>query len=223
MSPRACGGAIAAILLAAVALRLWGIRYGLPWLFYFHDEPQVVLRALRFGTGDLNPHFFIWPGTLLLYLAFLSYVGLFAVGRVAGWWPGTGAFAAAYFRDPSPFYLLPRLTSVAFGVWTVWLARGLGAAAYSESVGLAAALGLAVNALHAHYSHLAHPVTAMTAFTTLGLWAAWRAAAGDSSGLAYYRALEREATRVAAFSPARWVRRGPRITIYRLDATEARP
>jgi hypothetical protein len=178
MSARARLATVAGILLLAVAVRLWGIRYGLPWLFYFHDEPQIVLRALRFGTGDLNPHFFIWPGTLLLYLAFASYVALFAVGRLVGWWAGKEAFAAAYFRDPTAFYLLPRLHSVAFGVWTVWLAWGFGAAAYSVPVGLAAALGLAIHGLHAHYSHLAHPVTAMTAFTALGLWAAWRAATG---------------------------------------------
>jgi hypothetical protein len=95
--------ALAAILLLALGLRLWGIHYGLPWLFYFHDEPQVVLRALRFGTGDLNPHFFIWPATLLLYAAFASIGGLFVVGKLAGWWAGKEAFAAAYFEDPSAY------------------------------------------------------------------------------------------------------------------------
>ena len=143
------------VLALALALRVWGIGYGLPWLFYFHDEPQVVLRALRFGTGDLNPHFFIWPGTLVLYLAFLALATLFVVGRALGWWTGKEGFAAAYFADPTAFYLLPRLQSVAFGVWTVWLAFGLGRAGWGAGVGIAAALGLAVNALSAHYAHLA--------------------------------------------------------------------
>jgi hypothetical protein len=187
MKPRGAPLALGAVLAVALALRLWGLRYGLPWLFYFHDEPQVVLRALRFGTGDFNPHFFIWPGTLLLYGAFLAYGGLFAVGRLAGWWTGKASFAAAYFRDPSAFYLLARLESVAFGVWGVWLAARLGTAAYSAPVGFAAAAGLAVNAMHGHYSHLAHPVTWMTAFTLLGLWAACRIAtsgAGRDLGVA---------------------------------------
>ncbi|MFI5371370.1 MAG: glycosyltransferase family 39 protein, partial [Candidatus Eisenbacteria bacterium] len=175
-SPTLSKRLLIAILALALAARLWGIRYGLPWLFYFHDEPQVVLRALRFGTGDLDPHFFIWPATPLLYLAFLSYVSLFAFGRVTGLWSGKSGFAAAYFRDPSIFYILPRLHSVAFGVWGVWLANGAVTAAYGTPVGIATALGLAVNALHAHYSHFAHPVTAMTAFTLLGLWAAVRLA-----------------------------------------------
>ena len=179
MTARARGVlAVATLLGLAAAVRLWGIHYGLPWLFYFHDEPQVVLRALRFGTGDLNPHFFIWPGTLLLYLAFIAYGGLFAVGRVAGWWHGAAEFAGAYFQDPTPFYLLARLESVAFGVWGVWLAVQLGQAAGSPTVGYAAGLGLALNAVHAHYSHLAHPVTAMTSFTLLGLLCAVRVAQG---------------------------------------------
>ena len=164
MTARAGGAlAVAALLLVALALRLWGIHYGLPWLFYFHDEPQVVLRALRFGTGDLNPHFFIWPGTLLLWLAFFAYGGLFAFGTLAGWWHGAAAFGAAYFRDPTAFYLLARLESVAFGVWSVWLALQLGReaaagapnaatppGAAARAVGFAVAAGLALNATHAH-------------------------------------------------------------------------
>lgn len=176
MRPRGTSLALGAVLAVALALRLWGLHYGLPWLFYFHDEPQVVLRALRFGTGDFNPHFFIWPGTLLLYGAFLAYGGWFVVGKLAGWWSDKTGFAGAYFRDPTAFYLLARLQSVAFGVWGVWLAARLGAAAYSAPVGLAAAAGLAINAMHAHYAHLAHPVTWMAAFTLLGLWAAVRIA-----------------------------------------------
>src|SRR5258708_28879464 len=112
---------MAGILALAWVLGVWGIGYGVPWLFYFHDEPQVVLRALRFGTGDLDPHFFIWPGTLLIVLAFVSFAGLFLAGRIAGWWAGREGFAAAYFTDPTAFYVLPRLESVPFGTWTVWL------------------------------------------------------------------------------------------------------
>ena len=232
MTARAGGAlAVAALLGSALLLRLWGIHYGLPWLFYFHDEPQVVLRALRFGTGDLNPHFFIWPGTLLLYLAFLAYGGLYAFGMLAGWWRGAAAFAAAYFQDPTAFYLLARLESVAFGVWGVWLAMQLGRAAGSPAAGLAAGLGLALNATHVHYSHLAHPVTAMTAFTLLGLACAVRVAngaapralhigaiaAGLGASAQYHGALLAVPLGVAAlyraFEPApeggaRWIRHG---------------
>ncbi len=166
------------VLFVALALRLWGLHYGLPSLFYYLDEQHVVLRALRFGTGDFNPHHFHWPASTLYYLAFLSFLAWFAVGRVAGWWSNSQGFAASYFRDPTPFYILPRLQSVALGVWSVWLGNRLGAAAYSAPVGLAVALGLALNALCGHYAHLAHPITAMNAFTLLGLVAAVRIATG---------------------------------------------
>ncbi|MGB3058399.1 MAG: hypothetical protein WBE17_01555, partial [Anaerolineae bacterium] len=52
------GPALAAILLIAVALRLWGINFGLPYL-YHPDEPGYVAIAQNMvKTGDLNPHFF---------------------------------------------------------------------------------------------------------------------------------------------------------------------
>jgi 4-amino-4-deoxy-L-arabinose transferase-like glycosyltransferase len=167
---------MAALLALAAAARLVGIGYGLPYLTYFHDEPQIVLRALRLGTGDLNPHYFAWPGILLMEVALLSYGALFVCGRLAGWWHGVSQFSDAYFRDPTAFYLLARLQSVLSGVWTVWLVARLGSDAYSSTVGWAAALGLAVSALHAHYSHLAHPVVVTTAFITLALWSAVRIA-----------------------------------------------
>lgn len=167
---------IAAVLLVALTLRVIGLHYGLPWLFYFHDEPQVVLRALRFGTGDFNPHFFGWPGILMFEVAFVSFIGLFVFGRVTGLWRDTAGYAAAYFRDPTAFYVLTRLQCVASGVWTVWIAFGLGAAAYSRAVGLGAAIALALSALHGHYSQFAHPVIVLTAFVSLGLWASVRLA-----------------------------------------------
>ncbi len=167
---------LAAILLVALVARVVGLGYGLPWLFYFHDEPQVVLRALRLGTGDLNPHFFGWPGILLFYVALLSFIGLFVWGRLTGLWRNAGGFANAYFEDPSAFYVLARLQSVASGVWTVYLTHGLGSTAYSQAVGAGAAIAMAVSALHAHYSHLAHPVIVLTAFVSLGLWACVRLA-----------------------------------------------
>jgi hypothetical protein len=51
-----------------------------------------------------------------------------------------------------------------------------------------------------------------------------KAGHGDSTGIRYYHALEREAKRVAEFRPERWRSRGPVIRVYRLDrpAGEAR-
>jgi hypothetical protein len=50
-----------------------------------------------------------------------------------------------------------------------------------------------------------------------------RARAGDSTGIRYYRSLEREAERVAEFHPERWRRRGPVIRVYQLGRAAGGP
>jgi hypothetical protein len=49
-----------------------------------------------------------------------------------------------------------------------------------------------------------------------------RAARGDSSAAAFYRALPREGRLMAEFHPARWQRRGPRIWIYQIAGPDFR-
>ncbi len=56
----------AVILAVAAALRLWGVTWGLPHA-YHPDEGSILIHALGFGTGDLNPHWFRWP-SLFMYI-----------------------------------------------------------------------------------------------------------------------------------------------------------
>ena len=51
------------ILVMALAIRLVGIDYGLPYVYYT-DEAPIVNHAVAFGTGDLNPHAFDHPSFL---------------------------------------------------------------------------------------------------------------------------------------------------------------
>ncbi|MBI5838326.1 MAG: hypothetical protein HZB25_13895 [Candidatus Eisenbacteria bacterium] len=159
------------VLAAALLLRLPGIHYGLPSLFYHHDEPQIVLRALRFGTGDFNPHAFRWPGTWHMDLMFLCYVALFAAGRLAGAWQGAAEFAAQYFADPSVFYLVGRGVSLLLGLATVPLMWALAARAAGPRAAPWAALMLAVNWLHADMSRVTVPTVPMCFWSTLALYA----------------------------------------------------
>ncbi len=96
-------------LLVAASLYLAGIGYGLPHVFQ-PDEPITVNRALRFGSGDLNPHFFYYP-SLLMYLYFFLYGLYFAAGYGAGIFSGVQAFAHAFITDPTPFYVIGRAFS----------------------------------------------------------------------------------------------------------------
>ncbi len=107
---------LSAIVIFGLGLRLWGIGFGLPYI-YHPDEALPVTIALRFlHTGDLNPHFYNWP-SLLLYLDALIYLALFGVGKFLGW-----------YAAPTD---LPMPDVIAVGVGKVllpaefWLARGL--------------------------------------------------------------------------------------------------
>src|SRR5207247_441078 len=60
--------AVLAVTALAVALRLIGLRYGLPAV-YNPDEVAIVSRALAFAKGDPNPHNFLYP-TFYFYVLF---------------------------------------------------------------------------------------------------------------------------------------------------------
>lgn len=95
------------ILIAAFALRVWGIGFGLPELFH-QDEPIVVNHAMAYGTGDLNPHFFAIP-PLTSYILFIVYGIMFLAGKLSGIWATSADFALSFFRDPSLFYVVGRI------------------------------------------------------------------------------------------------------------------
>ena len=50
--------ALVGLIVLGAGLRVWGITFGLPYL-YHPDEPLGVSVAINMvKTGDLNPHFF---------------------------------------------------------------------------------------------------------------------------------------------------------------------
>ena len=74
---------LGAILLAALAVRLWSIRAGIPHAVGI-DEPAVVDRGLRMvRTGDWNPHIFDYP-TLVIYLHAAVALVRFLAGATRG-------------------------------------------------------------------------------------------------------------------------------------------
>src|SRR5512143_49438 len=66
-------GVIAAIMLAALPLYLWGIRRDLPIRCEI-DEPPFVQAARRIvATGSLNPGWFGHPGSTVIYPLTAAY------------------------------------------------------------------------------------------------------------------------------------------------------
>ena len=65
-------GAIAAVVVAAFVLRLWGLRHGLPYVFSADENAHFVPRAIGMFGHSLNPQYFVNPPafTYLLHAAF---------------------------------------------------------------------------------------------------------------------------------------------------------
>lgn len=137
----------------ALAVRLWGVDFGLPYT-YHKDESALVRRTVGFGTGDLNPHSFHWPA-FHLYTLFGLYGVLFMAGRAAGVFHSAEHYARLYFTDPTLFYLSGRLLSVLLGTATVYLTYRAGRLLGNARAGLWGALCLALTYYHVRDSHLA--------------------------------------------------------------------
>ena len=133
LSRRPAGASALVLLLGgAAALRLVGIRYGLPLPLLNPDEENIVPRAWRMvHGGGPDPGWFDYP-TLVLYL-----LAPFQLGQ------------------DEPSYLSARLVVAALGVAGVAAARWLGRVAYGTAAAWVAAAAVAVATTHVAYSHAA--------------------------------------------------------------------
>jgi hypothetical protein len=108
----------------SLALNLYGMARDLPQVTH-PDEPKVVRRALAMGTGDLNPHFFLYP-TLWIYLVFLAQAAAVAVGLATGALRDLAHVRTLVFIDPTIFFVPARILAAVFGAGSVLLTVRLG-------------------------------------------------------------------------------------------------
>jgi len=141
------------ILLLGTSLRVWGINFGLPYQFH-QDEPIVVNHALAYGTGDLNPHFFIVP-PLTSYILFFFYAAYYLLLNVLGIVKGSEQFASMFFKDPTAFYIIGRMViGVLPSIASIYLVFRLAGKFFSRQASLYSALAMALvflNVINAHY------------------------------------------------------------------------
>ena len=159
----------------AIALRLIGLRYGLPAV-YNPDEVAIMSRTLAFAKGDLNPHNFLYPS--FYFYALFAWEGLTAVLAVATRAVASfGAFQREFFLDPTRVFVAGRLLTALLGTATVWATGRLGARIGPRRVGVLAALLLAVAPLHVLNSHYVKhdvPVTLLIVLAYLAYERLWR-------------------------------------------------
>jgi hypothetical protein len=148
----------AAILGVAFALRVAGLDFGLPMAEARPDEITIAFQAMKFGTGDLNPHSFNYP-SLFKYVCFVLFGAYYAIGKAIGEFAGKDDFLLAFFDGAVVFRLLMREWSAVVGTLGVGLLlRGPG--------GPWSAALLAVSFLAVRDSHFGVTDTTMVTLST---------------------------------------------------------
>lgn len=158
------------IFLVAAVIRAQGIQHGLPDQLNI-DEVHLVSRAIKFGSGDLNPHFFFYPA-FHMYLLFAFYGAAFVVGKITGAFAGTADFGMKYFIDPTMFYIIARSISVFMGAATAVVTGLLADKYYGRRAGIIAGVFMCFTYMHAVNSHYATTDIPMTFWMMLALLAA---------------------------------------------------
>ncbi|HYZ29824.1 MAG TPA: glycosyltransferase family 39 protein, partial [Thermoleophilaceae bacterium] len=174
---------LAGLLLAGLALRLWSIRYGLPWVYNRDEEFHFVPVAVRMFGGSFNPHYFENPPAL----TYLFY----AVFRLRFHASG---FRHAFAADPKAAYETARLVVALIGTLSIAFVYWAGKRWFDRRVALLAAALIAFGFLPAFYGKFAlnDAVTLAPVAIALALMAlAWEsgrtwqwAAAGAAIGVA---------------------------------------
>lgn len=161
------GIVLAAIIGIALLLRLWGIRFGLPYQYHY-DEHFYIATALKLGAGELHntPYAPVGFANILAVEYGLFYI----VTRLSGLVTSASAFEALYRTDPTSFFLIGRATSALLGALTALAVYAIGRTLVNPLTGLLAAAFLAGSFLHVRDSHYATPDIAMAFFVTITVW-----------------------------------------------------
>lgn len=153
------GLALVAILAGALALRLWSIRHGLPFVFNPDEEQHFVPRAVEMVGGSLNPHYFDNPPAFTYLLH-----ALYRIADAAG-----GAMVDSFAGDPEPAFLTARVVVALIGTLVVGLVYWAGRHYFERRVGLVAAALIAFSFLPVFYSKQALNDVVTLAPLTVGL------------------------------------------------------
>jgi 4-amino-4-deoxy-L-arabinose transferase-like glycosyltransferase len=156
------GLAIAAVLVLALGLRLWGVKQGLPYAYNADENAHFVTRAIGLFGHDWNPQYYVNPPAY-------TYLVHIVLGIAYG---GRAGVAHAFATDPTPIWILGRVLAGVLGTIAVWLLYLAGARLVDRRVGLLAAGIMAVAFLPVFYSKLALNDVPTTAGVCLALWGA---------------------------------------------------
>jgi hypothetical protein len=156
--------ALVGILALALGLRVWGLRFGLPY-FEHPDEWAVADEALRMlRTGEYTPFSYTYP-TLYVYMQ----VGVATFHFL--WGAGAGLYRTPADIDPVRFYVWARALTALLGTGAVALTFLAGRSLYGRTAGLLAAALIAVMPAVAGDAHYVTTDTPAMFFTLLAFLA----------------------------------------------------
>lgn len=157
------------ILIVSFILQVWGINFGLPYI-YNSDEPIIANRAVSFFTGDFNPHWYGYPGSFLMNILFLLYGIYFIIGLVLGHYSNITEFINLYKANPTIFYLLGRSSAVVFGTLSIYILYKIIVKLFNHKYALISAIILAIAPLYIYQSKLILPNIPQTLLILFSLY-----------------------------------------------------
>lgn len=161
---------LALIILTAAGLGFAGIKKNLPFTPEV-DEGIFVRRAVDIvATGDLNPGWFGHPGSTVIYPLAGAYGAWHAVTDGGSIVPPERDIRQNYDADTDDYYYIGRSLTILYFVGAVFLTYLIGRRAFSPTVGLIAALFIAVNPLTIEHAQIVRTDTAGAFFGLLSFW-----------------------------------------------------
>lgn len=162
------------LMVLGFGLRVWGIKYGLPYL-YHPDEPLLQNALTMVKTNDLNPHFFGY-GSLFFYINAAVYWLYYQMGRMVGLFssvtdiPDLQIIGMGVGRALMPTEVIAgRLVSVFLGTLCIPAAYWLGTRLSGRRAGLLSAVFVTVSAPLVIHSQFITPNILATLLVSLTL------------------------------------------------------
>lgn len=164
----AASWALVGAVMAGLALRLWGLDFGLPHTAVRPDESILVHRALAVAGGQWNPGFFNYP-SLHIYLLSVTFGLLYASSWLLGAVPGPQEFLLGFLQDPTQVYLAGRMLTVSMGTATIVCTWHLATKLGGRTSGAISVVLLAAASLHVRDSHFLTVDVPVTFWATASL------------------------------------------------------
>lgn len=165
----------------AIVLRLWGINFGLPYIYNIDEAENISELHTIFTAHDPNPGVFYYP-SLFYYIQALAYPPYFLTAWLTGEVSQPGDIHGPVMvhtgvgkADRPMLFIMGRLISVVFGVGCVILAFHIAQQlAQDNTAGYLAAYLLAISPTLAENSHYLTPDIIVTFFVMLAAWGSFR-------------------------------------------------